>query len=89
MTKVLKPGNTLSGFFFYVLSLILFSCVLTACKSTDPQLLPHDYIEIPVRSAVVRVMGSMGDVCELTHTPSVHAVRYVQVCFGNSAGPWA
>ena len=36
MTKVLKPGNTLSGFFFYVLSLILFSCVLTACKSTDP-----------------------------------------------------
>lgn len=36
MTKVLKPGITLSGFFFYVLCLILFSCVLTACKSTDP-----------------------------------------------------
>ena len=36
MTKFLKPGNTLPGFFFYVLSLIFFVCVLSACKSTDP-----------------------------------------------------
>ena len=62
---------------------------LEANPRRDPQLLPHDYIEIPVRTAVVRLMGSMGDVCELTHTPYVHAVRYVQACFGESAGPWA
>ena len=36
MTKPFKPGNTLSGFFFYVITPVLFSCVLTACKSTDP-----------------------------------------------------
>ena len=62
---------------------------LEANPRRDPQLLPHDYIEIPVRTAVVRLMGSMGDVCELTHTPYVHAVHYVQACFGESAGPWA
>ena len=55
----------------------------------DPVLLPGDKIEIPQRSKVVRVMGSMGEVCETPFVAGMHAQTYAWACLGEDKGPWA
>ena len=54
----------------------------------DPVLLPGDRLEIPWRPDVVRVMLSLGQVCEIPFTPGATALRYVNACTGTS-GAWA